>query len=273
MEVSTFELIFKPQSPAAPQGVAAVDRVIQGYFLAITNLEDRTYRYALDFIATPVSDPLRSLAGNTVVFVDTPSTNNQQGVLNGSLSSKVFRPSTGFVEIPAHGTALVAVLPSAFGPVPGDPTPLTQPNFEVRGFVRIRLPALRSGPFPSIFNLKPQSEKPVKVLLTPQHRATFLTAAGEVSDQTQTALPNASGAALNALTPEKGFVLTPSVFDTIPPELARGLELLDPPERAALIGGLMAELAAEGADLKTLNAAMKAADIGLAVERRSLVPA
>jgi hypothetical protein len=273
MEVSTFELIFKPQSPAAPTGVAAVDRVIQGYFLAITNLEDKTFKYALDFVATPVADPLRSLSGNTVVFVDTPGSNNQQGVLNGALSAKVFRPSTGFVEIPAHGTALVAVLPSAFGPVPGDATPLVAPTFEARGFVRIRLPALRSGPFPSIFNLKPQSDKPVKVLLTPQHRATFLTAAGAISDQTQTALPNASGAALNELKPEKGFVLTPAVFETLPPELARGVELLDPPERAALIGGLMAELAADGADLKALNAAMKAADIGLAVERRALVPA
>lgn len=273
MEVSTFELIFKPQSPADVAGAGPVDRVIQGYFLAITNLEDKPYKYALDFVATPVSDPLRSLAGNTVVFVDTPSVDNQQGVLNGTLSSKVFRPSTGLIEIPAHGTALVAVLPSAFGPVPGDPTPLTEPNFEVRGFVRIRLPALRHAPFKSIFNLKAQSDKPVKVLLTPQHRATFFTAAGKVSDQTQTSLPNASGAALNELKPEKGFVLTPAVFEAIPAELARGVELLDPPERAALIGGLMAELAADGVDLKALNAAMKAADIGLAVERRSLVPA
>ena len=43
MEVSHFELISKPQSPSAPTGTLAVERVIQGYFLEITNLEDVEY--------------------------------------------------------------------------------------------------------------------------------------------------------------------------------------------------------------------------------------
>jgi hypothetical protein len=38
----------------------------------------------------------------------------------------------------------------------------------------------------------PQSEAPVEVLLTPQHRATFLKADNTISDQVQATLPLAS---------------------------------------------------------------------------------
>ena len=69
MEVSHFELIWKPQSPAAPANTPAVANVIQGYFLEITNLESVPYSYRVEFVASPVTLPSRSLAGNTVCFV------------------------------------------------------------------------------------------------------------------------------------------------------------------------------------------------------------
>lgn len=235
MDVSHFELIFKPQSPAAPTGAGPVDSLIQGYFLEITNLEDEEYRYRLDFIAAPVTDPLRSVAGNTVVFVDTPGTNNQQGVLNGAITSTTFSPSTGFVTVPPKGTALVAVLPSAFGPLPGETTPLTTPDFEVRGYVRLRLPALfrfvPGNPF-GRFVLEPQADAPVKVLLTPQNRTTYFKADGTISDQTQASLPLANGVAVNELEPETGLFLTPIAVR--PEILSRELEGLTPDATAML---------------------------------------
>lgn len=48
MDVSHFELVYKPQSPAAPDGTAAVDSLIQGYFLEITNLESVEYLYRVE---------------------------------------------------------------------------------------------------------------------------------------------------------------------------------------------------------------------------------
>ena len=45
MNVSHFELIFKPQSPVPP-----ADTVLQGYFLSISNLEDVELSFRLDFV-------------------------------------------------------------------------------------------------------------------------------------------------------------------------------------------------------------------------------
>jgi hypothetical protein len=267
LDVSHFELIWKPQSPASPAGVVNVASVIQGYFLEITNLEDREYLYTVEFVAAAVSDPNRSLAGNTLVFVDTPGTNNAPGVLNGSITSTVFSPSTGSIRIPAKGTALIAVLPSAFGPTPADMTPLAAPTFEVRGYVRLRLPAVFQ-PTPGSFfgRFVAQASAPVKVLLTPQNRATYFTASNVISDQTQASLPLASGNALNFVDPENGLFVA-----TIPGQLSadlignRLIEGLDPQTISALFG-LMAD---EATDLKDLNAQLKEAGIGLAVERRA----
>lgn len=278
MEVSTFELLFKPQAPAAPDGLPAVDRVIQGYFLAITNLEDQAYRYRLEWVAPETTDPDRSLTGNTLVFVDVPEVDNQQGVLTNEFSAdaKVYRPSTGFVDIPACATALVAVLPSAFGPVPGDPTPIMDPDFEVRGFVRIGLPALLEFNPPNPLAFVPQSDAPVKVLLTPQNRATFLSVAGGISDQTQTALPNAGGAAMAEIAPDPGgpLVIFPPVFQApgqgALPDMMAMLEPLGPEQRAAAFQAMLASIDPAETDLAKLNRNLKEAGIPLALESRAV---
>lgn len=271
MDVSHFELVFKPQSPAAPVGVPAVDRLIQGYFLEITNLEAQPFSYRLTFVAAPVTDPLRSLAGNTVVFVDTPGVNNQSGVLNGAITGTRFSPSTGLITIPAQGTALVAVLPSAFGPV-FDPTPLTAPTFEVRGHVQITLPArIEFSLNPPRLRFVPQSTVPVKVLLTPQNRTTYLTAAGAISDQTQASLPLASGAALNAITPETGFFSLPATLSLA--ESRTLFETGDAPS-GEMLAALLTMIDPKGDDLPRFNKALAAAGVGLALERaKATVPA
>lgn len=271
MEVSSFELLFKPQSPAAPDGVADVDRVIQGYFLSITNLEDEDYAYSLEFIAPPVpGQPLRSLTGNALVIVDTPGTDNAFGVLNGPFSGKRYVPSTGRFTVPAHGTALVAVLPSTFGSGV-DPTPIPTPDFEVRGYVRIRLPAVRRpGPFgiASLF-FEPQAERPVKVLLTPQNRTTYFTADNAISDQTQAGLPTANGAATAEIAPDPGGPLViADDFTTISPDVIERIDDFTLEERSALLPALMAGIDPETADLTEFNRSLREAGVGLAVERR-----
>ncbi len=275
MQVSTFELIFKPQSPAAPSGVAAVDRVVQGYFLAITNLEAAEYQYRVEFIVPPVppgtpNAAFRTPAGNTLVFVDSGGGDNLPGVLSGAANQKRFVPSQGFVRVPAHATALVAVLPSAFGPSPLDPTPLALPNFETRGYVNITLPAVRvgGGGFAGLFT-RAQSAAPVKVLLTPQHRATFLKADNTISGQIQATLPLAGGQAVQSLPPEPGgLVLALNDLVASKPDLGNLLDSIAPEDRGLALGALLGDLNANAADLSLLNKALAEADVPLAVERR-----
>jgi hypothetical protein len=45
MEVSTFELLYKPLTPS---GGDIARRVFEGYFLTITNLEDQDYTYRIE---------------------------------------------------------------------------------------------------------------------------------------------------------------------------------------------------------------------------------
>jgi hypothetical protein len=245
MDVSHFELADKPQSPAAPTGAGPVDSLIQGFFLGIGDLEDTEYRCRVELVAAPVTDPLRSLAGNAVVFVDTPGADNQQGMLNGAITATSFFPTTGFVTVPAKGTALIAVLPSAFGPLPGETTPPASPDVEVRGSVRLTLPPLvqvtPGTPFPR-FRFVPQSDRPARVMLTPQNRTTYVTAAGAISDQTQASLPPASSTAVNALASESGLLTFPFATARLP-EVARALETMAP-DVVALLGAMLGDEAA-----------------------------
>ena len=121
----------------------------------------------MEFVALPPpagapDRAFRSLAGNTAMFVRLARRRQPTGRPPGALASATFRPSTGFVKVAPLGTALIAVLPSVFGPIPGDPTPIPNPVFEVRGLVQIKLPALFKfiPPFTISFFSTPQSENP-----------------------------------------------------------------------------------------------------------------
>ena len=272
MEISQFELIYKPQSPAPAAG-AAVDRVIQGYFLEITNLEQVEYRYQLEFVAVPPAaiNPERSLAGNTVVFIDVPGTDNQAATLNGSLSTSTFGLSTGFVRVPPLATALVAVLPSAFGPK-FDPSPLQAPNFEVRGFVRIKLPAVYNFAPANLFPLvtRAQSTSPVKVLLTPQNRATFISASNVITGQTQASVPLATGTGLNQIPPERGGPLFIGALQpALTPRIIQTLEQNPDFASADVLAALLRQVDPANANLDAFNASMAEAGSEVMIARRA----
>ena len=253
MEVSSFELIYKPQSP-----VGAADRVLQGYFLNITNLEATQLIFRVDFVTSSVSDPDRSLFDNTVAFIDTPVQNNIPASLVGGPASASFRLSP-FVTVPPNATAKVAVLPSDPFPVATVPA-----NFEARGHVTLRLPPLIlfDG---SSFQIVPQINGAARVLLTPQNRATYLDSTGTINDQTQSSLPTASGAARDEVEAETGFSF---VFSGVSQQMS-ALDREPMPEFSATdVAMMLASLQASGADIKTLNAELKKAGIGMAVETR-----
>ncbi|MGY6549912.1 MAG: hypothetical protein ACXIU7_13055 [Roseinatronobacter sp.] len=251
MIVSQFELVYKPQSPVGPADVA-----LQGYFLTITNLEDMDLRFRLRFTTSSVSDPDRSLFQNAAVLIDTPDVNNS-GIfsLSGNLTSKSFLLRK-LVDIPAHGTALVAVLPS--DPFPPQLVPAANANFECRGFVTLTLPPNR---------LKPQAKAPVKVLLSAQNRTLYVTQQDDLPNgQSQASIPISTGQSLNEIVPEsfRFDAATDLVLSDLPfklsDELLSGSDLL----------AFLSEMGDADMDLRELNAALKEAGIGMAIERRKL---
>jgi hypothetical protein len=276
MIVSHFELLFKNQAPANTTTGAVPDVAVQGYFLEITNLEAVQIEFLAEFVigAPDASLPQRSLADNTLVFVDTPpGTDNRNGRLQGTLTDTVFRPRflpiagqpSSNIRIPAGGTALLAVLPSLF-PSAADPTPLMAANFEVRGYVNLRVPALRG---PGFFFTQSQSATPVNVLLTPQNRTSYLKA-GVISDQTQASLPLATGAAQVAVPAEPGGFVPPVVFDKGLVRLERLMDglALDAQEKADLLASLIAGIDPDKDDVAGFNKALAQAGVGLGLERR-----
>lgn len=254
MEVSSFELIYKPQSP-----VGTANTVLQGYFLNITNLENVPLRFSISFVTSSVSDPDRSLFNNTVAFIDTANSNNTPASLLGGLTSSSFTLSPS-VTIAPNETAKIALLPS--DPFP---TPMTPANFEARGYVRLRLPPNFRFTFPGGLTVEPQLDRPARVLLTPQNRATYLDSSGVINDQTQSSLPTGSGAALAEIAPESGFIFNPALIATSMREFGE-IDMLDFDERDLAM--MLASLPASGLDFKEVNAALKEAGIGMALETR-----
>ncbi|MEM7753357.1 MAG: hypothetical protein AAGF56_09515 [Pseudomonadota bacterium] len=262
MNVSSFELIFKPQSPIPP-----ADTVLQGYFLNISNLEEKELEFRVDFVTSSVPDPMRTLSGNTVVIVDVAGVNNDFSFeLVGGPAAKSFRLNQ-FVKIPPHATAKIAVLPDdPFPCPPGDGTE-DPADYEARGYVTLRLPAKIKG-VGSEQEFVPQLEHPAKVLLTAQNRAVYFSEDGSINSQTQAGLQLASGAAETEIPAEVGGfvapdIALPDVFD--PTDI---LDIIDPDRAPERLAQLMALAAAADIDTRSFNAALRKAGVGLAIERR-----
>ena len=261
MNVSSFELIFKPQSPVPP-----ADTVLQGYFLNISNLEDIELKFRVDLVTSPVPDPNRTLSGNTVVIVDVAGTDNDFSYeLLGAPAAKSFRLNQ-LISIPPHATAKLAVLPDdPFPCPPGDGTE-DPADYEARGYVTLRLPALIEG-FGPQQEFVPQIEGSARVLLTPQNRAVYFGEDGAIKSQTQAGLQLASGAAENEIPAEVGGFKVPDLVDAFDP--ADVLELIDVDRAPERLAQLMALAAAADIDVRAFNAALRDAGVGMAIERRN----
>lgn len=234
MDVSTFEILFKPLTPSGGStAVAAVGRrVLTGYFLTVVNREAVDLTYRIEYhVTTPITpDPNRTLDG--VLFIVDAGT-------GGGTSDNVFAvlgpaDRVGHVyrrtfRVRAGKAASVTLVPNVTAPgLFNQPAP----TIEARGWVSLHLPGLpdrfeRSGTPPRIRFVRggPQSATDVTVLLNAELRSTYLpndfrpTGIGSAGipseldfDQTAATLMLASGMGRNTLQPEPGL---PLLFDRL----------------------------------------------------------
>jgi hypothetical protein len=259
MEISTFELLAKPIAPVdgLPADVLPVARrIVQGYFLNISNLESFTVAYRILFtISKPVGgDPNRiitlGLNRNVGLFIDIAGANNEILLTqNGEVYSASFR-------IPARQTASVELLPQVLNV-------LGTSMLEVRGFVSLFRRQILPRPLP-----------PVKVLLNPEIRGTFLPNGfpsvpnrSPDFDQINYSLAIASGKAFNEIPAEtRRQISIRPIFQPLLEELSNGtLDLAsletDNPEKARMLVQLLAELDASDVNLDDLNTLMEKLEI------------
>ncbi|MFQ4135651.1 hypothetical protein PGN35_004965 [Nodosilinea sp. PGN35] len=172
MLLSTFELLLKPITPTAGT-ISGSDRsILQGYFLNVANPNSTSLRLRLRFNAqTPGIDRTKLLVAR-----DTLGTNEFATLTPGSTYD--FRLNAG-------DTGLVILQPDIRTLNPAN----VADQIEVRGYVEIF--AVSSFPFPG-------SARTFPLLVTPEHRGTFLPSPGTRGDFDQliAALPTSSGSAL-----------------------------------------------------------------------------
>lgn len=275
MEISTFELLVKRIAPPpAPNSVAR--RVVQGYFLTISNLENEEFLYTLDFhISLPdPPDSDRTLANeNAVVLLDVAGENQPLTLAptNATVSTTQF--STSF-RLGAKQTASLQLLPNINDP---DLLSADNPDLEVRGFVRLRLPAVFGGGFP-FFQRVPQSDRPVKVLLNPEIRGTFLPNGfperGGDFDQINYPLELASGRGLNEIEPEPGgpIIVNPGLIPELVEELPLrerptiDFEALNDEDRAAALVEVIGQIEPSEENLQNISDLLSKLNIPIAME-------
>ncbi len=258
MEISTFELLAKPIAPLnlLPANIDPVARrIVQGYFLTISNLEQFDVLYRIKFtVSLPaVPNPNKTLLGNAAIFLDSEGDNTPVPLIQNGTQPEIYSAS---FRIRARKTASFQLLPIL-------PNVLAASMLEVRGFVSL----FRRRIFPGRL-------RPVNVLLNPEIRGTFLPndfpapPGTELDfDQINYTLAIASGKGLNEIPAEP---VKPIVFSsTLQPlleELSKGtLDLdsleTDNPEKARMLVQLLAELDASDVSLKDLNTGMENFDL------------
>ena len=199
MEISTFELLAKPIAPVMgipPALLPVARRIVQGYFLTITNLESFEVEYRIQFtIRKPnPANANRVLLGNAVIFLDSVNNNSPITLIKDADVGETENYRASFT-IRARNTASFQLLPKL-------PDVLTAGMLEVRGFVSL----FRRRRFPGPLSA-------VKVLVNPEIRGTFLPNNFPTPpfpapttpldfDQINYTLAIASGKGLNEISPE-----------------------------------------------------------------------
>lgn len=174
MLLSTFELLLKPITPTAGMIPGSDRSILQGYFLNVANPNNTPLRLRLRFNAqSPGLDRTKLLVAR-----DTLGDNELASLTPGNTYD--FRLNAG-------DTGLVILQPDIRMLNPAN----ERDQIEVRGYVEIF--AVSSFPFPF-----PGSARSFPLLVTPEHRGTFLPSPGTSGDFDQliTALPTSSGSAL-----------------------------------------------------------------------------
>ena len=216
MEVSTFELLIRPIAPRDSTNEAVARRVVQGYFLTVSNLEDTRLTYTIEFFDSTPNPP----SPNRELEADPTGTGSRVTPKNFRLINDVAGGNpplsnirrgtegqiTGNFVLDPKQTVSVQLLPDVSVLMSDNP------ELEIRGYVNLRVPGN---------TFFPQSSTPVKVLLQPEIRGTFLpndfpsSPEGDF-DQINYTLVTASGKALNELEPEPGLFTFPFPIPPLP---------------------------------------------------------
>ncbi|BAU11360.1 unknown protein [Leptolyngbya sp. NIES-3755] len=276
MEISTFELLVKriaPRMALPPVQQPVARRVVQGYFLTVSNLESIDLRYRLEFRISLPDNPTqadamtRLLEGNTVLIIDIAGENTVLTLTRVGTSGRYL--SQEFM-IPAQKTASIQLLPDVARFAAQD-----NPMLEIRGFVSLLLPRVFGGtPIENLLG-RPQSQRPVRVLLNAEVRGTFLpndfptNPASTDFDQINYSLALASGRALNELSSEPPRFLVPG--SPIGVEIAPGAINMTPGtsetiDLAAMLSGMITNNG-NGTNLETLNRSLSELDLPIAMRR------
>ena len=145
--VSTFEVLVKRLIPPSVDILGAGRTVIQGYFLTISNLNlSSAVTLRLNFRAQTPNITSQTL----LAFFDVNGTNTVLAPTGTPITQ------TYTVTIPAGDTGLFILQANV-----GNPNLINNPNIELRGYVTISL----ANPF---------GNKSFDLLVTPEHRGTFL---------------------------------------------------------------------------------------------------
>jgi hypothetical protein len=196
MLVSTFELLVKNILPAEAMGVLKGRTIIQGYFLTISNTSNSDIELELQLVARtprfrlrPDPDPgpppvgvgdTRILALFDIVGANVPPLPLPPDIAVGSL--------TFDLKLGPRDTGLFILQPNVT-----KPSLIAAADTEIRGYSQI--------------SLKSNEPSSINVLLTPEHRGTFLTPIPDMGapnnpidfDQLVYSLPTARGRSLYEL--------------------------------------------------------------------------
>lgn len=196
MLLSTFELLLKDITPAEGNIANSNRKILQGYFLTISNPNNFDVLLRLKFNATTPSLDTSKL----IVIRDTGGSNDF-----GNLDAD----NSYDFGLRANDTGLIILQPDILTLNPNIDT------VEFRGYVEIFV--RQQFPFPALLNRQ--------LLFTPEHRGTFLPNAGETEfDQLFTTVPTSTGASLmevdsifvGGFTPGIGLPNSPSSNPVLP---------------------------------------------------------
>lgn len=170
--ISNFELLFKPIAPVAGPASEIGRLVAQGYFLEISNLENRDITLILR-TRTPVRDAADSpntefTSTNNVVVYDITADNVFETTMTSAgeqIAGKQLGHSVVCMVLPAGQTASVAILPDASNLLSASIDDLA-----IRGYVELILSSNIDSFIPLVFS-DPQS---ARVLVSAEHRGTFI---------------------------------------------------------------------------------------------------
>ncbi|PTX61168.1 hypothetical protein C8N46_105325 [Kordia periserrulae] len=205
--ISNFELLYKPIAPVTGPASEVGRTVVQGYFLEISNLENRDIKLILR-TRTSVRDPADSPnteftnTNNSVVY-DITADNVFSTTMTSAGEQIVGKQLGHYVPclfIPAGQTASVAILPNLANLFASPPADLA-----IRGYTELILSSNVDSFSPLTFS----DPETARVLVSAEHRGTFLDSQFDPSyagtqinldfDQLSYSLNTANGKALQVI--------------------------------------------------------------------------